>query len=390
MAKNIARLVPGATLTVLAFALASAGAYLNYLGAGHMVPGAASVVVSWAAVGAEFIKLFWLVGLTIALAARQWGAAIGVTILGIALHAFSLTCAVGVASFERSIVLDDRGSLQQRKARAEAREADAQAQVKALRGKRPAGEVQAALTEADAEVSRQATREAAERTSTCLARCQDAITKGDAAKAKAALLREELKLSIQAEDAQKELQAARADLGDIKAPTSVDPQADALAAFLPVSKEWLSKGLPLLPSLIVEFVPTLTLMMAGLFFGTATISAPRPQVSHIETAPPAIIEPVREDEPETQITLEGAKRAVLSIAQAIEDAGGTIYGQTEAGKRAGFPRSTTSEIIRKVIKEDPEFLPFSLTKEGKLLVLRTQRKLADIDLAASEWQRQPA
>jgi hypothetical protein len=78
---SIASVGAGVILTLMAFAIAGAGAFLNFKGAHFMVPGAAGEVVAGAAVVAEFVKTFWLTGLNMALSSRQVAAAMGVLVL---------------------------------------------------------------------------------------------------------------------------------------------------------------------------------------------------------------------------------------------------------------------------------------------------------------------
>lgn len=325
-----------AILTVLAFTVAAIGGFLNFRGASFMLGGGTvAIAVACAAVVAELVKPFWLTGLSIAGASRKWGAALGIIVLGVSLHAFSLICAVGITASEHSALTDARGDLQKKQARAEAALTDAQVRTRALSGKRPAGEVRSDIAVAEAEVSRQAAREAAERTSTCGSRCQEAIAKGDAAKAKAAALEVELALSVQAEQAQQDLQAARQKLDGIHAPSAADPQAEALAAYLPVSVDQLTKGLPLLPSLLVEFGPVLTLLLASVFSGTSGQHERAPQLGEATVLV------------EEKLTEAQAQKLLYRLLILIQEAGGRWRGQNRAAEELGVSASSLSEALIK-------------------------------------------
>jgi len=229
----------GQTLAVCAFAMAAAGAYLNYQGAQFMIPGEAGKIAALAAVVAELVKVFWLTALALALASYRFGAALAVAVLGVTLHAFSLTCAIGVTASERAAVMDVKGDMQDRKARAEMALGEAQARVKELGSK-------------------------------------------------ATNVRDELRIAGEIARAKADVRQAQKDLDALTAPSSRDPQAEALATFLPIPAPAISKAMPLLPSLVVEFALTLTLLMAGLF-GTqrsrgTLVEAPHATIDAVRTS----------------------------------------------------------------------------------------------------------
>jgi|GEM_PF-4325666 len=228
----------GRTLAACAFAMAAAGAYLNYQGARFMIPGEAGEVAALAAVVAELVKVFWLTAFAAALATSRFGAAFAVAVLGVSLHAFSLTCAIGVTASERAIVMDVRGDAQERKQRAETALKDAKERVKEL-------------------------------------------------SAKATSARDEVRIAPELSKARSDVKLAQKDLDALTAPSARDPQAEAIAAFLPIPAATISTAMPLLPSLVVEFGPTLTLLAAGLF------GAPRPRgLTVVDTQAPVKIERV--------------------------------------------------------------------------------------------------
>jgi hypothetical protein len=254
----------GVILTLMAFAIAGAGAFLNFKGAHFMVPGAAGEVVAGAAVVAEFVKTFWLTGLNMALSSRLWAAAMGVIVLGVTLHAFSLVCAIGVTAAERATVQDEKGDMQSRKKRAGEALTEARSRVEALSGK-------------------------------------------------ATTVKAELALTKQLDQAKLDVKEARERLDALKAPGMIDPQSEALAAYLPVSADRLSRALPLLPSLVVEFGPCLTLLLASVFFGAGRREAVT--VEKATAAIPALEMP--EDEREAA-ALTKATGLVLAAKGALE------------------------------------------------------------------------
>jgi hypothetical protein len=284
---SIANSAAGATLTLFAFVIAGAGAYLNFHGASYMVPGAAGQVVASAAVIAEFVKLFWLTGLSVAVASRNYGAAIGVIVLGVALHAFSLVCAIGVTASERATVMDIRGDQQESKKRAEAALTEAQARVEALA-------------------------------------------------AKASNVKAELALTKQLDQARQDVKEARARLDALKAPGARDPQSEALAAYLPVSVDQLSKALPLLPSLIVEFGPTLTLLLASVFFGVRR----REEVA-VKTGTAAVSVSYTPEDDREAAALTKATALVLAAEGALE----TSHRQLAAALAA--PKTTVGDWLKR-------------------------------------------
>ena len=189
--------------------------------------------------------------------------------LGVSLHAFSLVCAVGVTASERAEVMDGKGDMQDKKRRAEQALTEAQARVDALSGK-------------------------------------------------ATSIRDELRIADELGKARADVKEAREKLDALKAPGSRDPQSEALAVYLPVSVDQLSKALPLLPSLVVEFGPCLTMLLASVFFGAAAHAAPAPASANlpafVSTPPPADMGTLKPVEPKA-LTATEAARALASPAR---------------------------------------------------------------------------
>jgi hypothetical protein len=63
----------------------------------------------------------------------------------------------------------------------------------------------------------------------------------------------------------------------LQAPQARDPQAEALASYLPMSAERIGKMLPLLPSLLIEFIPMAAMLLATVLWSSATGPAPEPE-----------------------------------------------------------------------------------------------------------------
>jgi hypothetical protein len=115
----------------------------------------------------------------------------------------------------------------------------------------------------------------------------------------------------------------------------IDPQSEALAAYLPVSADRLSRALPLLPSLVVEF-GCLTLLLASVFFG-----AGRREAVTVEKATatiPALEMP--EDEREAA-ALTKATGLVLAAKGALE----TSHRQLAAVLAA--PKTTVGDWLKR-------------------------------------------
>ena len=77
-------------------------------------------------------------------------------------------------------------------------------------------------------------------------------------------LKSELPGARKADEAREDLKNAQAELkATPDAPQSVDPQASAIAAWLPLSAEAIGRLLPLLPSMLLEFTPMGGMMLAS-------------------------------------------------------------------------------------------------------------------------------
>lgn len=334
--RTIALFVPSAILTLCALAIACVSGFLNFEGAVYMIPGAAGTVVGLAAIFGELAKTFWLTAFHRAISLRLYGAAAGAVILAVLLTAVSLIFAMGVSSSNRAEAIDAKTDMQSTKSRAEAALSDAQARVTASRGRRASGEVEKDLTKAQADVRKASERETAERTSTCGKRCEEAIAAGTAAQAKADAFEAEHTLSLQAEQAQADLTTARNALDGIKAPSSRDPQADAIASMLPIEPRLVSKWLPMLPSLLVEFGPSLMLLMAMVL----APMQPRNLPVKVETVIPTVLtlEPVsREKQALSQV------RAMMLVSPNTS--------QRKLAATLDIPKSTLSDWMKRWEKD---------------------------------------
>lgn len=252
-----------------AVALTVVGAWLNFHGAQVMVPGQAAMVVAWGAVAAEAVKLSWLAGAAHAWRRRNWAAVAMVGVMGLLLHGFSLACAIGIAAADRDVMLADRGGQQQVHTRWSQAYEEAKQHVTTLGGKRPASEVQTDLERARSTFSEAKADEARERKTGCGPQCKAAIRVQQQAQQRIATLETELKASLALAQARTDLRTAREKLDALAPPEKVDPQAAALANFMPAASEAsVSKWLPLLPSLIVEIVPVIAIWLAVILWQT--------------------------------------------------------------------------------------------------------------------------
>lgn len=258
-----------AIVGVCAFIMMAADAALNYAGAHIMAPGHMATAFAIAAFVAVVAKFFWLSTFAQAIRVHAWHVAVGALIAGVLLHSYSILSAMGLASVGRDEVMSARGDKQEAKARALETYTEAKARVDSLAGQRPSATVSAAIAAAENELKVAQSREADERKIKCGTRCEAAMVDIKSAEARLAALKGDLALSVKAEKAQIDLIEAKAVLATIVAPKHIDPLAAGLAIYLPASVDTVSKGIPLLPTLIVEFVPGILLMIAVFLWGGA-------------------------------------------------------------------------------------------------------------------------
>lgn len=266
-----------------AFIMMAADAALNYAGAHIMAPGHMATAFAIAAFVAVVAKFFWLSTFVQAIRAKAVHVAIGALIAGVMLHSYSILSAMGLASVGRDEVMSARGDLQEAKARALEAYTEAKSRRDGLSGQMPSATVLASIAAAEAELRVAQSREADERKVKCGVRCETAMADIKSAEAKIASLKGDLALSVKAEQAQIDVTEAKAKLEAIVAPKHIDPLAAGLAIYLPASVETVSKGIPLLPTLIVEFVPGIFLMIAVFLWG------PAPAEARIEVAPQVVM-----------------------------------------------------------------------------------------------------
>jgi DNA-binding XRE family transcriptional regulator len=166
-----------------------------------------------------------------------------------------------------------------------------------------------------------ARRETAERASTCGTRCQEAIGKGDAANGKRNGLKGELALALEATKADADLTATQTALATIPAPTGKDPQAAALAAYVPFvgfTEREAALLVTLLPSLIVETGGPVSFLIASALFGMAPRRPAAPSLSPAAPLRRQIAAPVRESRPAVLTGPElSALRAALGEGQEV-------------------------------------------------------------------------
>jgi hypothetical protein len=262
-----------------AFIMMAADAFLNYAGAHIMAPGHMATAFAAAAFVAVIVKFFWLSALVQAIRAKAWHVAVGAVCVGLMFHAYSIFSAMGLASVGRDEVMSARGDKQEAKARALEAYNEAKRRVDSLAGQRPSETVLAAITAAEGELKVAQAREADERKTKCGSRCETAMADTSAAQSKIAALKGDLALSVKAEQAKADIIEAKARLETIVAPKHIDPLAAGLATYLPFETDTVSKGIPLLPTLIVEFGPGLTLMIAAFLW---TLGAPTVEAQPIQ------------------------------------------------------------------------------------------------------------
>lgn len=254
----MARRIPAVIIGGCAAGLAVCGALINYEGAKVMAPGEIVVIFAWAAVVAEIVKLFWLSGFRYALRRREWMLALAMLGAGILLHTYSMAAALGTAASGRDKVISQRAGQQNALGYAQAGAATAKAEAGRLSGIRSGAEVQAEIDRLmlAPNTSGCKTPRGREALQTCL---------------QVQALRAELVNARKADDARHNAGAAQAKLEDLTlaAPQARDPQAEALAVYLPLSADRIGTMLPLLPSLVVEFIPMAAMLLAMVLWSSA-------------------------------------------------------------------------------------------------------------------------
>lgn len=263
-----------------AILLGCVGVSITVFDAVFMAEGAAAMahsiqaaqLLAGVAVCAAILKAGWLSAVRTFLLSGQFGLALAAFAIGLLTHVFSITATIGIAATGRDMVIADRTEAQDRHKRALAAYERARLAKAALPGTRPVAAIRADLTAVEEEIADHARREAAERASTCGARCQEAISKGGAAKDKRDGFKNELGLALEAAKADADLSAAQAALSAIPTPAAKDPQAATLAAFVPLAgftEREAALLVTLLPSLIIEIGGPVSFLIASALFGMA-------------------------------------------------------------------------------------------------------------------------
>ena len=218
-----------------AAAMAVCGGILNYGAAKIMSPGEAATTLAWAAAFSEAIKLAWLAGFRVCLHRRELVAAATLLGVGALLHGYTVIAVLGSSAVARDHVTSERQGKIDARVRAEAAVAEAKARVASYAGVRSEAVIQQVI---DRLIETPDTNG-----------CKRPY--GQAAKLaceQVAQLKSELPDARKADEAREDLKKAQAELNATPdAPQSVDPQASAIAAWLPLSAETIGRLLPLLP-----------------------------------------------------------------------------------------------------------------------------------------------
>lgn len=333
-----------------AFIMMAADAALNYAGAHIMAPGHMATAFAIAAFVAVVAKFFWLSTFAQAIRVKAWHVAAGALVAGVLLHSYSILSAMGLASVGRDEVMSARGDKQEAKARALEAFNEAKARVGALAGQRPSETVLAAITAAEGELKVAQSREADERKTKCGSRCETAMADTAAAQAKIAELKGDLAMSVKAEQAKVDMAEAKARLEAIAAPKHIDPLAAGLAIYLPASVDTVSKGIPLLPTLIVEFVPGILLMIAVFLWGGAAqvkmeVSRPSGGIAIATIAPRPIPDAPLMLPPAPLSPEESAYRKLRHLI--VQEGGKIPSGGRAIAKALNVPHSSLAEYLKR-------------------------------------------
>ena len=234
--------------------MAVCGAILNYGAAKVMSPGEAATTLAWAAAISEAIKLSWLAGFRVCLNRREILGAATLLGVGVLLHGYTMIAVLGSSAVGRDEVQSARQGKIDAHAQAEATVADAKARVASYEGVRSEATVQQDINR--------------------LLETPDTngCKRPYGLPAKLACeqigqLKSELVGARKADQAREDLIKAQAELKSAPhAPKSIDPQAAAMAAWLPLSAETIGRLLPLLPSMLLEFSPMGGMMLASILW----------------------------------------------------------------------------------------------------------------------------
>jgi transposase-like protein len=235
--------------------MAVCGAILNYGAAKVMSPGETATTLAWAAAVSEAIKLSWLAGFRVCLRRCEVLAAATLLGVGVLLHGYTMIAVLGSSAVGRDQVQSERQGKIDARARAEAAAAGAKARVTSYEGVRSEATVQQDINRLLETPDTNACKR----------------PHGQAAKLaceQIGQLKSELVGARKADQAREDLTKAQADVKNAPdAPKTIDPQASAMAAWLPLSVEKIGRLLPLLPSMLLEFAPMGGMMLASILWG---------------------------------------------------------------------------------------------------------------------------
>lgn len=266
----LAYFLPAIPLAAVGAAITAFDAVFMAQGAAAMAPGAhTGPLLAGVAVCAAIFKAGWLSAVRCFLMRRAIFLALAALAFGLLTHVFSMTATIGITAGGRDSVISDRSREIEHHKRAQAAYDAARDRKAIARATRPVAAVRGDLTAIETEISDQARREEAERATICGTRCDDAVRKGEAAKTRRATLQAELASALEAAKADEDLRVAKVELDGIKTPGAADPQAVALATYVPLKRFTEREAalmLPLLPSLIVEFGGPICFLLAGALF----------------------------------------------------------------------------------------------------------------------------
>ena len=234
--------------------MAVCGAILNYGAAKVMSPGEAATTLAWAAAISEAIKLSWLAGFRICLIRREILGAATLLGVGVLLHGYTMIAVLGSSAVGRDEVQSARQGKIDARAQAEAAIADAKARVASYEGVRSEATVQ------------QDINRLLETPDTNGCKRPYGLPAKSVCE-QIGQLKSELVGARKADQAREDLVKAQAELKNApEAPKSIDPQAAAMAAWLPLSAEMIGRLLPLLPSMLLEFSPMGGMMLASILW----------------------------------------------------------------------------------------------------------------------------
>ncbi len=308
--------------------IAGCGAWLNYYGAKVMAPGEAAEILAVGAVASEIIKLAWLSGFRILLRQWMWGSALAVLAGGILLHAFSLTAALGTSAAGRDKSVSGREGQQNSLASAQAAVAAAKADVERVAGTRSEITVQQDI---DRLLLIPGTNGCtAPKGWDAMQTCKQVQT-----------LRAEIVQARKADELRSNLRTVE---GKVEAltftvPHSADPQAEAIATYLPVSATTIGKALPLLPSVLVEFTPMIAMLLATILWSGVAEPKPMPSAQEVRAEPAGDASPMRK-----------ALERVTALVLNSEDDQLTV-SQRQLADIFGVPKSTLADWVQRWIAD---------------------------------------